>query len=135
MAQAISEPPPGTEPLAALTILLDQLRESIEAHPHFLNLVRATADTAAGGKGKPAQLARELRELGLTLIRDRIAAALGLEPESELAIRLARFTRATIDGALLAERADRVPLEDTLAPLPAAVLAVFDRYRQPWPTG
>ncbi|MEV0358107.1 hypothetical protein AB0H71_18835 [Nocardia sp. NPDC050697] len=42
----------------------------------------------------------------------------------ERADRLARFARASIDGALLAERVDRVPLAQTLRPLPLALLAV-----------
>lgn len=48
MADAIRPAPSDTDPLTALTSLLDQLREAIEAHPHFFNLVMMTAETASG---------------------------------------------------------------------------------------
>ncbi len=130
IAETITAPPADADPLTALTQLLDQLRESIETYPHFFNLVLATVDTAAGGKEKPAKLARDIRELGLGLIRDRIARILCIEPDSAAATQMARFSRAVIDGALLAERGDQVPLAQTLAPLPTALLSIHKYYEQ-----
>ncbi|MEV5835938.1 TetR/AcrR family transcriptional regulator, partial [Nocardia sp. NPDC052112] len=130
MAETIAAAPPDADPLSALTMLIDQLRENIEAYPHFFNLVLTTIDTAAGTKAKPAQLARDLRDLGLTLLRSQIATVLDIDPKSEAAEHMARFARATIDGALLAERGDQVPLQQTLAPLPVALLATHQHYQQ-----
>lgn len=70
-------------------------------------------------------MARDLRELGLSLMQHHIRGALALEPGSDIVARLARFARATIDGALIAERADGTKLADTLAPLPVALISIY----------
>ncbi|MFC8529959.1 TetR/AcrR family transcriptional regulator [Nocardia sp. NPDC057227] len=124
MAEAVPAPPPGAEPLSALTLFFEQLCAAIEAHPNFFTLLTATVEMTASQTARPAQLARDLRELGLALIRERLAAALGMPPDDEWAEELARFVRAALDGALIAERVDGVPLSLTLRPLPSAVLAV-----------
>lgn len=125
ISDAIARPPEDVDSLTALTLLLDQLQQHISAHPQFFSLVTATADTAAGNS-KSAAMARDIRDLALRLMRDRLAEVLIPRPDDISAEHLARFVRASIDGALLAERADRVPLARTLEFLPTAVLAIHE---------
>lgn len=127
MADAIVPPPPDTDPLAALTLLLDQLQQLIGDHPQFFSLVTATAETAASDS-KAAAMARDIRDLALRMMRDRIADVLTPRPDDHAAEQLARFVRAAIDGALLAERADDVSLDSVLKPLPTAVLAIHQQW-------
>lgn len=70
--------------------------------------------------------AGELRELGLSMMRGRIAAIFGIDPDGDLALTLAQFSRAAIDGALLAVKIDGAELTTVLAPLPRALVATYE---------
>lgn len=125
LSDAIPGPPPGLGPLAAATYMVDGLCAAVDEHPHFFQLMMSILDVAEATSGdKGIARARQLRELGLTLLRGRVAEVFALDAETELATTLAQFSRAAIDGALLAVKVDGASLDAMLAPLPTALVAI-----------
>ncbi|MHA6739134.1 TetR/AcrR family transcriptional regulator [Rhodococcus erythropolis] len=125
LSDAIPGPPPGLGPLAAATYMVDGLCVAVAEHPHFFQLMMSILDVAEATSGdKGIARARQLRELGLTLLRGRVAEVFALDAETELATTLAQFSRAAIDGALLAVKVDGASLDAMLAPLPTALVAI-----------
>ena len=69
-------------------------------------------------------MACRVREHVLELLRERIAAALGNDPQSPVTDQLARFALAAIDGAFVASQTDRgATLEQLLWPLAPSLVA------------
>jgi hypothetical protein len=67
---------------------------------------------------------RRVREHALELLRERIAAAFGDDPQSPVTEQLARFALAAIDGAFVAGQTDRgATLEQLLQPLAPSLVA------------
>ncbi|MBY4212567.1 TetR/AcrR family transcriptional regulator [Rhodococcus fascians] len=122
---AIPGPPPGLDKFEAATYMVEGLCAAVDDHPHFFQLLTSIVDVAEASPGdRGIARARQLRELGLTLLRARIAAVFDIGVETELATTLAQFSRAAIDGALLAVKVDGASLAAMLAPLPTALVAI-----------
>jgi hypothetical protein len=65
-----------------------------------------------------------VREHALELLRERIAAAFGDDPQSLVTDQLARLALAAIDGAFVASQTDRgAALEQLLRPLAPSLVA------------
>ena len=113
-------------PAQHLATVLSTAARTLERHPNFLRLliVFAVQPPAGGGEEIEVVVAR-VRRLGLDRLREQIAIAFGDDPDNPVTIQLARIALATIDGAFVAAQADAaVTLEELLAPLAAAVIAV-----------
>lgn len=93
------------------------IRTSFSFSPRF-SMWRRQTRTTKDRSGSAA------RDLGLTLLRVRVAAVFDIGVETDLATTLARFARAAIDGALLAVKVDGASLSAMLAPLPTALVAI-----------
>jgi len=113
-------------PAEHLTTVLSTVAQTLERHPNFLRLliVFAVQPPARAG-GEIDEVVARVRRLGLDRLRDQIAIAFGDDPADAVTIRLARIALATIDGAFIARQAeDTIKLDDLLAPLVPAVVAV-----------
>ena len=113
-------------PAEHLTTVLSTVAQTLERHPNFLRLliVFAVQPPARAG-GEIDEVVARVRRLGLDRLRDQIAIAFGDDPANPVTIRLARIALATIDGAFIARQAeDTIKLDDLLAPLAPAVVAV-----------
>jgi AcrR family transcriptional regulator len=112
-------------PAEHLAAVLSTAAQTLERHPSFLRLliVFAVQPPARGGDEIEVVVTR-VRRLGLDRLREQIAIAFGDDPDSPVTLRLARMALAAIDGAFVASQADGVTLEEVLAPLAPAVVAV-----------
>jgi AcrR family transcriptional regulator len=99
---------------------------TLERHPDFLRiLVVMAAQPFNAGKGEVHRVVNRVRELALERLRAQMHVVFGLDPKSEAADHLARFTLAAFDGAFVAYQSNpEVRLPGLLEHLPAALIAV-----------
>jgi hypothetical protein len=82
---------------------------TLQRHPDFLVLIVFAAQPPAAGEREIQAVVCRVREHALELLRERIAAAFGDDPQSPVTDQLARFALAAIDGAFVAGRPTAAP--------------------------
>ncbi|MGO9193297.1 MAG: TetR/AcrR family transcriptional regulator [Streptosporangiaceae bacterium] len=115
---------PG-RPAQHLARVVSAAARTLQRHPDFLRLLIVfAAQPPAAGQGEIQAVVRRVREHALELLRERIAAAFGDDPQSPVTGQLARFALAAIDGAFVAGQTDReATLESLLQPLAPSLVA------------
>jgi AcrR family transcriptional regulator len=120
-------------PTDHLRTVLSHAATALERHPNFLRLllVFALQPPNAGG-GEVAAVVEGVRTTALKRLRKQLALAFDDDPRRREVDELARFALATIDGAFVASRSDHtVALARILNPLPAALVAIRQRRKEP----
>ena len=109
-----------------LRTLVDLVATTLARHPAFLRiLVVMAAQPVDAGEGAVDPVVTRVRELALQRLRVQMQVVFGLDPTSDAADHLARFTLAAIDGAFVAHQSlPAVGIGDLLRHLPAALIAV-----------
>jgi AcrR family transcriptional regulator len=104
---------PGKSPEHALRTLF----EEIERHPQALRLaiILGMEEGPAGGIG--GKSVAFVRKRGRALIRRLVAQSLKLEESDPEADRIGAFVISALDGAVILERLDGVPLTQIMAPI------------------
>lgn len=113
-------------PVEHLRAALTATAEALDRHPDFLRLlIGMAAQPPATADGEVLAVVNRVRDLALVRLREQAAIAFDLDADGEVAGRLSRFALAAIDGAFIAQQADRsVELSEVLAQLPDALVAM-----------
>ena len=108
-----------------LRFMLGNLTTELDRQPDFLLLVTVmTVQPPAGAADEAMAVVRRERETALHLLRRAAAAAFETDPDGVVATTLSRFALSTIDGTILAQRADGVSSGEILKHLPTAMAAM-----------
>lgn len=119
-------PTPSGDHLEKLTKFCGVLKVELESRPDFLGLVTLLAIQPSGFGGEATRdVVRDVRGTALDLVRRHLIAVFGAAVAPAVLQQLARFALASIDGAILANKADDAPLGDVIDCLPAALVAVY----------
>lgn len=108
-----------------LATLVAVLREALERQPDFLRLVLVMAAQPPAAETQRAhEVVTRVRDQALDGLRQQMAVAFDIRRTTRVADRLSRFALAAIDGAFVASTSDGVSLDDVLAHLPQALVAM-----------
>ena len=109
-----------------LRALVQTSAETLERRPDFLRiLVVMAAQPINAAAGEVHRVVNRVRELALVRLREQMQLVFAVEPDGEIADRLARFALAAFDGAFIAHQAQpAVKLDLLLEHLPDALVAV-----------
>lgn len=115
--------PEGQE--ARLRFLLEALTAELDRQPDFLRILTVmTVQPPAGAADQALEVVQRVRATALQLLGRAAAAAFGVDADGPVALALSRFALSTIDGTILAQRAEGVAAEEILVNLPTAMVAV-----------
>lgn len=110
---------------ARMRAMLEVLITELDGQPDFLRLVTVmTMQPPAGAAEQALEVVRRVRATALELLCHAAASAFDLDTDDPIAMTLSRFALSTIDGTILAQRADGIAAEEILEHLPTALSAL-----------
>ncbi|MGW0041005.1 TetR/AcrR family transcriptional regulator [Rhodococcus sp. NPDC003348] len=113
------------DPEARLRVMLGALTTELDRQPDFLRLVTVmTMQPPTGEAERALEVVRRVRATAIELLCRVGSVAFGLDADDPVALTLSRFALSTIDGTILAQRAEGIAAEEILAHLPTAIVAL-----------
>ncbi|MGW5075529.1 TetR/AcrR family transcriptional regulator [Rhodococcus sp. NPDC004095] len=125
LAAMHADPGLPEDPEARLRVMLGALTTELDRQPDFLRLVTVmTMQPPTGEAERALEVVRRVRATAIELLCRVGSVAFGLDADDPVALTLSRFALSTIDGTILAQRAEGIAAEEILAHLPTAIVAL-----------